>query len=203
MIQSGLHNLDFEREFWGNCTNTLAEEYKHFVYAPFMGLNADTNVFSINVTASDPLSILDMGGGPASMLLKTHPLRRGVVWDPIAFPDWVRLRYADRNIELVTKNGEDLDQHGFDEVWIYNCLQHTIDPETIVKKCMRAAKVIRIFEWINIEPYLGHPHKLTAAELNAWTSARNGLSKRGTVQSFNGENGCFGEAYCLFAFTGS
>jgi hypothetical protein len=188
-----IQDLTYETEFWGNCCNTFSEERKHFVYARLMGLTP----WADRILIPDGLKILDMGGGPVSMLLKTHREVQGVVWDPIVYPSWVKDRYAAKNIELVTANGEDLNREGFDEVWIYNCLQHTIDPEKIVQKCMKAAKVIRMFEWIDLEPHLGHPHKLTEVELNAWTG------KKGHVTTFNGEEGCYGKAYCLFQFTGN
>ena len=49
----------------------------------------------------------------------------------------------------------------FDEAWIYNCLQHVLNPTQILENAMKVANVVRIFEWVNIDPYEGHLHRLT------------------------------------------
>ena len=51
-----------------------------------------------------------------------------------------------------------------------------------------AAPKIRIFEWIETEPTLGHPHKLHADELNDWIGAN------GQATYLTG-NGCVGLCY--------
>jgi hypothetical protein len=178
----------FEREFWGTCVNTFEEDRKHFVYARCMGLvPSSVRQFYFKPPAQ---RILDIGGGPTSMLLKLDtPLQKGKVVDPLDYPEWTRQRYAYVNIQAEVKDGEAVDEDGgWDEVWIYNVLQHTHDPARIIANAKRAAPVLRIFEWIDIPPHPGHPHELTEASLNAW------IGGRGATTRLN-ESGCVGRAY--------
>ena len=100
------------------------------------------------------------------------------------------MRYDKKNIEYWKIKGEDLNEENWDEVWIYNCLQHVDDPEKIIKNALKAGKVLRLFEWINIPPHPGHPHELTEEKLNEWIGA-----KGNTIQL--AESGCYGTGYYL------
>jgi hypothetical protein len=173
----------FEKQFWGNCTNTFFEEQKHFVYARLMGL--DLNGWWLDGRNK---KILDIGGGPVSMLLKTSNLALGLVCDPIRYPDWVYERYRARGILYLALPGEELETFGWDEVWIYNVMQHSRDPERIIANARRAAPVIRLFEWIDIPPHQGHPQMLTAANLTRW------LGGAGQIVELN-EHGCVGRSF--------
>jgi 2-polyprenyl-3-methyl-5-hydroxy-6-metoxy-1,4-benzoquinol methylase len=178
---------EWERQWWGTCQNTLGEEIKQLVYAKKIGLKLfhDTKTpYNFTVVGN----ILDIGGGPVSMLLKC-PHAKGVVVDPCEYPYWIEERYKCAGIKYEKKRGEDVDEVGvYDEVWIYNVLQHVDDPEKIVKNAKKAGKLIRIFEWIGIQPCEGHPHMLTEEGLNKW------LGGYGKVEALN-EQGCRGEAY--------
>ena len=150
--------LKWEKQWWGNCQNTFHEDIKHYWYARYMGLSQIWHYFE----GMDDKKILDIGGGPTSMLLKCSNLKEGKVVDPIKWPQWVIDRYKIHNIEYEAKGGEDVNEEGFDEVWIYNCLQHVLDPELIIKNALKAAPVLRIFEWINThDEGPGHPHILS------------------------------------------
>lgn len=173
----------FERGFWGDCTNTFAEEDKQLMYAARMGLTVD--YYAINVGGK---RILDIGGGPVSLLLKCNNLRFGMVVDPIRYPDWVYHRYTAKGVATLIADGENLAVTGFDEVWIYNVLQHCYDPAKIVANARRAAPVLRLFEWIDIPPYPGHPQMLTEQLLTQWVGS-SGATEYVT------EKNCYGTAF--------
>jgi hypothetical protein len=97
-------------------------------------------------------------------------------------------RYRAKNITYLTLPGEELETFGWDEVWIYNCLQHSRSPERIIANARRAAPVIRLFEWIDIPPHQGHPQMLTAPNLTRW------LGGPGEVADLD-EAGCVGRAF--------
>jgi hypothetical protein len=192
-----LNDLEFEKSFWGNCCNTFDEEQKHYIYAKYMML--DRVAYSFNVNHK---KILDIGGGPCSILLKSINLQYGAVCDPIQYPQWVMDRYKIKGIDFILSKAEqckqidlgisipNTDLHTFwDEIWIYNCLQHTDDPENIVRRAVKRCMTLRIFEWIDIPPHEGHPHCLTEANLNEWIGKKPG----GVVEL--AEGGCFGRAY--------
>lgn len=185
----------FEREWWGDCLNTYGEEEKQIAYAKRMGLQLLHNgksPYNIDLAGK---SIVDIGGGVSSLLLKC--LNRGQCWviDPIlaVAPKWVRLRYEMAGIvphsdkgELFEFNG--IEKNPFDEVWIYNVLQHTEDPSVIITQAKKCSKIVRIFEWIGIKDDHGHPHELTEKKLNEW------LGGQGKTEVLN-QNTLKGTAY--------
>lgn len=177
-------DYDFEKDFWGDCCNTFGEDQKHYIYANLMGLTGE--YFSYNVNHK---RILDIGGGPTSLLLKTINLTEGKVCDPINYPQWTKDRYKSKNISVQVIEGEYINESGWDEVWIYNVLQHTINPEEIIKNALNSAKVLRIFEWIDIPAHEGHPHMLTKDNLESW------IGQKGNTTILNGENGCYGKCF--------
>jgi len=178
-----MSDYTFESAYWGDCCNTFDEDQKHYVYARHMGLRQVGYSFDVGGAR-----IIDIGGGPTSMLLKTINLGAGFVVDPLHYPFWTYARYDAMGINYDIKRGEDIDRTGYDECWIYNCLQHTDDPELIIQNALKSAKTLRIFEWVDIPAHDGHPIELTKEKLDAW------IGKEGqTIQL--AESGCFGKAY--------
>ena len=183
------NDFEFEKAFWGDCCNTLDEEAKHYVYARLMGIPLYCPGGSISCGFSvGKKSILDLGGGPVSMLLKTKQFTKAKVVDPITYPKWTAERYAAHGIELQVAKAEQICESGWDEVWIYNCLQHVDDPELILHNALQAGKIVRIFEWIDIPAHDGHPHELTRKNLYLW------LGTKGNTVNLS-ESGCYGHAY--------
>jgi SAM-dependent methyltransferase len=107
--------------------------------------------------------ILDIGCGPTSMLLRAkHGPSVGV--DPLKVSNETQLKYAANNIEFKNVKAEDyVPNRHFDEVWIYNCLQHTDSPSKILQTAALSSEAVRIFEWINMGVCPGHPQNLTDA----------------------------------------
>jgi hypothetical protein len=183
------YNQHFEKEFWGDCINTFREEEKQRVIARFMGLqeldHPQPPVFDLSAK-----SVVDVGGGPVSLLLKC--INRGdrcAIVDPGAgyWPRWVRMRYHEAGIQIIEKRGEDLDRGVYDEAWCYNVLQHVDVPSVVAERMKRVSWIQRVFEWIEIPPHEGHPHKLTARELQEWFGPGHKL--------YVDEGGCVGLAW--------
>lgn len=185
----------FEADWWGNCVNSFGEEAKQLTYAHRMGLINDPRNGKWPVYDMRGRSVIDLGGGPVSMLLKCINLGYGSsVVDPCPYPEWVAARYAEAGIHYIQKPAEEFDELNIHEVWIYNVLQHVIDPQKVISNAKRAARVVRFFDWVDIPPHPGHPHELTATSLSKW------LGGDGTIEEFKGENGLFGKAfYGVFA----
>jgi len=178
-----MSDYKFESEYWGDCCNTFDEDQKHYVYARYMGLMQ--NGYSFEMSGK---SILDIGGGPTSMMLKCKNMGRALVVDPLMYPSWIYQRYEAKGIESLVMRGEDIVVRGFDEAWIYNCLQHTDDPEKIIGNALKSAKLLRIFEWLDIPAHEGHPIELSKDNLDKW------IGKEGSVVQL-AESGCYGKAY--------
>lgn len=160
-----------EREWWGDCTNTADEEKKQEKYADLMGLGA----YRLRGTGhrSPPYnlhgkSVLDIGGGPTSLLLKCTKRGRAVVADPGEWPQWVLDRYAAAGIEYRQVKGEDLagTSKSFDEAWLYNVLLHVENPRLIVENAKRLAHVVRVFEWVGTQADQMHPQAFTKEQLD-------------------------------------
>jgi hypothetical protein len=96
-------------------------------------------------------------------------------------------RYKEHGIEYIKKGGEEVNEKDYDEVWIYNCLQHTQDPEKIIQNAKRAGKRLRIFEWL-APSGIGHPQALTKENLDKW------IGQKGNVVYLN-EGLLYGSAY--------
>lgn len=180
---------EWERAWHGNCVNTFSEEAKQITYAHRMGLVNVPDNKRWPVYDLGGKSVIDIGGGPSSLLLKTINVKRPTVIDPCVYPDWVGQRYECARIDYVVRAAEDLALASFDEAWIYNVLQHTNDPQKIVQNARSAARLVRMFEWVDTPPTPGHPHMLTSSQLNGW------LDGEGKVELMNGENSCYGPAF--------
>jgi hypothetical protein len=161
---------EFEIGWWGDFLNTYGEEEKQIVYATKMGLRWFHNGKSPYNIDLGGAHILDIGGAASSLLLKC--LNRGecIVIDPIPISQWAKDRYSSGKIDFLPYQGERDVQWGnaFDEVWIYNVLQHTEDPAKICANARKWGKIVRVFEWIDTHTNDGHPHELTEKNLNEW-----------------------------------
>ena len=185
-----------ETEWWGDCTKSFHEEQKQLVYASRMGLRPNWSGAHPPTFDLMGRSIIDIGGGPVSLLLKCVNFSRATVIDPGAWPGWVLGRYAAAGIGYRRQRGEDFSVLSADEVWIYNTLQHVDDPEKVISKARECARTIRLFEWIGIPAYEGHPQELQREPLEEW------LGAPGFVTEVN-QDGAVGTAFYGVFATGS
>ncbi len=178
----------YEQDWWGNCANSFGEEAKQITYANRMGLVNEPRDGRWPVYDLRGLSVVDLGGGPASMLLKCVG-GNGVVVDPCPYPEWVAQRYQAAGIDYRVEEAEGLRLSArFSECWIYNVLQHVVDPERVIASARANGYTLRIFEWLETPPSDGHPHTLHADDMNRWIG---GIGQIGYVD----ENGATGLAY--------
>ena len=179
---------EWERGWWGDCANTYGEEEKQLLYAERMGLRAFHDGKSPYCFDLHGASVIDLGCGPCSLLLKCTNRGACLAVDPLPLPAWVTLRYRVVGIQYERGQAEHITDTGFDEAWIYNVLQHVEDPVLAVRRARRAAKIVRVFEWLGIADGTGHLHALEEVRLNEW------LSGEGKVERVS-ERGCYGTAY--------
>ena len=160
----------WEAAYWGDCRNTLIEELKQLSYFKRLGLK-ETGMSHWRFTFDmEGKSVADVGGGPASFLLKCINVQ-GRVIDPLPYPEWVYKRYDAAGIRYLRLPAEEWQQPGFDEVWMYNVLQHVEDPELVMKNARRNGKLLRFFDWLDTPPHEGHPNTLTKELLDGWLGA--------------------------------
>ena len=146
----------FESDWWGLEWNARWDEEikKQRTYHRLMGIDRD------DFGAAE---ILDVGCGPVSLLQRTkHGPSRGV--DPLPMNDTTKTRYREAHVELLNVPAEEMPlDRTFDEVWMYNCLQHTRDPNAILRRIAAVTKPgtsVRIFEWLDMGVVPGHPQNL-------------------------------------------
>ena len=156
----------WESTWWGDCVNTYGEETKQFDYAGKLGLEilADSQG---KYFLTGGVSVLDVGGGPVSLLLKCRDRGRCAVVDPCNYPPWIGRRYKAADIEYRRSKAEVMAfDEVFDEVWLYNVLQHVESVEQVIRGCQKYGKIIRVFEWLEIGVAPGHPQNLLEDQLN-------------------------------------
>lgn len=179
---------EWEAAWWGSCANTFGEEAKQLTYAHKMGLEVVPHLGQWPVYDLRGATVIDLGGGPVSMLLKCVG-GNGMVVDPCPYPKWVRKRYEAAEIDYRREKAEGFRvPHRWTECWIYNVLQHVEDPEQVIATARACAHTLRIFEWLETPAADGHPHTLHADSLNRWI---DGFGEVGYVD----ENGATGLAY--------
>lgn len=185
----------WESDWWSNCANTFWEETKQIEYAKKMGIPISGALGKYPIYDFQAKRILDIGGGPVSMLLKAKEFGEFYVADPCSYPEWTARRYDEVGIKFLKQKGEDIDtSEKYDLVLIYNVLQHTDSPLQIIRNARQVAKVIKIFEWLETDITPGHPHSFTKDYLD------KALGGSGAVELMN-YNGCNGLAY-FGTFTG-
>ena len=195
MTEKWLKAQKWERKWHGNCINSLNEEQKQLVYAEKMGITRSPTPktpFNFDLKGK---SILDIGGGAYSLLLKCVNLGNCFVVDPLMkkYPSWVINRYMEMDIVAFKGKGETLKNNPkieilFDEIWIYNVLEHVVKPKKVIENALEFGKIVRIFEWLNTRSNIGHPHTLTKKELDKW------LGGEGKVENVS-RGGAVGTAY--------
>lgn len=183
-----LHQI-YEKEGWGKCEedDVMGEERKQPVYARLMGLNIPYN--------AQGKSILDVGGGPISILLKTKNFSQATVVDPCNYPESIINRYKEKNIKFVNEMAENyMSPEKFDEVWCYNVLQHTFNPDKVLENMKKNSKgIIRIFDWVYEPVSIGHPQFITREMIeNAFNT--DGWEWESFKEEKLNEGGCGGRA---------
>lgn len=163
-----------ELSFWGTPGAELGEQLKQLTYAKYLKLDFTHDGNSPYVIEKTGLNILDIGGGPVSLLLKTNAGIK-IVADPCQFPSWVGDRYRANGVQFWSRSGETVNRvskkNYFDEVWLYNVLQHTESPEKIfenVHKVLKKGGTFRFLDWIDTPTNVAHPISLNYAYLSSY-----------------------------------
>jgi SAM-dependent methyltransferase len=153
----------YEKQAWGDSIyldNAYGELYKQNYYAECMGLIESRHDFNLDLKGK---SVLDVGCGPVSMLLRARNFQNSAGVEPLQYHNDMIDVYSKYEITLYNIPAEEMvfKYKEFDEVWMYNVLQHVYNPYSILDKLTQYGKRVRLYEWIDIPSHLGHPHCLT------------------------------------------
>lgn len=144
------------------------EERKHHTGSLEQGINAYRHTYDeyFRYTGGDRdqtgKTIIEIGCADVPALYYCKGFARGIVVEPMPSDILIELaRCTDPFLQIVTLPAEHFDFPECDEIWLFNVLQHVIDPDVIINKAKAAAKVIRFFEPINDHIDVCHLHSFT------------------------------------------
>lgn len=106
--------------------------------------------------------IIEIGCADFPALVFCKKYNWGLVVEPMPSP--ILHQLCRENIEtlmLIPQCAEDFDFPAVSEVWLFNVLQHTINPDAIIEKAKAKADIIRFFEPINVPTDTCHLHTFT------------------------------------------
>jgi hypothetical protein len=173
-----------ESEWWGRCLNTVEEDQRQLGYAVNMGLR----VVSSQVRLQPGLRVVDLGGGPSSLLLKAVGYEEGgcAVIDPLPVPQWVWDRYTEAGVALVRGPVEWLPAPSYRsgagrpppyrEAWFYDVLNSVIDPREFCRIARQIAGRVRFFEFLDMPVSTRRPHRITEEQIRGWLDLKRSFA---------------------------
>jgi len=105
--------------------------------------------------------------------------------------DWIA-GHMDITIYREPAETLELDEQ-YDEIWLFNVLQHVIDPDKIVSNCKEWAHRIRYFEPIDTAINEVHPHSFTLEQYKAWFGDAKYYDYNKTAVNFHQHCCAYGE----------
>jgi hypothetical protein len=106
-------------------------------------------------------SIIEIGPAKFAGLLYCENYDKSYIVEPTPY-DNIDSYYEGKNLEFIRELYEDCDSPKVDEVWIFNLMQHVKNPDELIEKAKKYAKVIRFFEPIDLPTNLEHPFTFSA-----------------------------------------
>ena len=105
-------------------------------------------------------SIIEIGCADIPALYFCSDYNQSYIIEPMPSAILTEL-IQDKQIILFSDPSEELEFPKVDEIWLFNVLQHVIDPDVIINKAKESASVIRFFEPINCVMDICHLHYFT------------------------------------------
>jgi len=163
------------------------EEGKHHYRIAY-----SNNFRYLNIDPTNVKNIIEIGCADFPALLFCDPLLPCAIVEPM--PSSILKRICENTgITLYTETIEQLDPlyiYG-QEAWLFNVLQHTIDPEEIIETLQTYARCIRYFEPIDTAITDYHPHSFTKDDFDRWFPGVNKYYNETT-------NACFHDGPCCY-----
>jgi hypothetical protein len=139
-------------------------------------------------------SILEIGPAKISALLYCDNYNVSYVVEPTRYEDTEYL-YEGKNITFIRDLYEECESPKVDEIWLFNVLQHIVDPDLFIEKCKQNAKIIKFFEPINTPIEIHHPHSFTFEDYVKYFGESVKLYK-GSTETFHTADCVYGVYKC-------
>jgi hypothetical protein len=163
-------NVDASVNRWGEIYNFY-----------FRYLDIDTNL--------ENKTILEIGPAKIAALIYCNNYGPSFIVEPTKYEDTEHL-YVDKPITFIRDTYEDCESPVVDEIWLFNVLQHIVDPDSFIEKCKKSAKIIKFFEPINTPIEVHHPHSFTFDEYVKYFGD--------SVKLYNGSTEIYHTADCVY-----
>lgn len=134
-------------------------------------------------------TILEIGSARISALLYCKNYGPSYIVEPTRYEDTEHM-YEGKDIKFIREIYEECESPVVDEIWLFNVLQHIVDPDVFIEKCKKSGKLIRFFEPINTQIEVHHPHSFTFEDYVKYFGD--------SVKKYNGSTEAFHTADCVF-----
>lgn len=126
-------------------------------------------------------------------LLHYHLQSESSVCEPMPSPILHKICHIEK-ISMHYCKFEDLEEPSeqFNEVWIFNVMQHIQDPEKFIEKAKRIGKSILFFEPIDWPIEIYHPFSYTLDDYKRWFGDCVQFYKGGSIKGFHEANCAYG-----------
>lgn len=126
------------------------------------------NIFRYLGMETDQHSKIILEIGPADFPALAYCSNyQGIIIEPMMSDHLVQFCGLNE-IELITTPAEETNLPDVDEVWLFNLLQHVIDPDLLIAKCKAASDVVRFFEPVDYPTCVYHPHTFSQDDFARW-----------------------------------
>jgi hypothetical protein len=136
----------------------MEQSYKHYentfnYYFKYLGIDKDLQ----------GKTVIEIGPARCAGLLYCENFGESYIMEPTVY-EGVQEYYDSKGINIIRELYEDCDSPDVDEIWMFNLMQHVQDPDALISKAKKHAKVIRFFEPIDLGTNLEHPFTFSEAD---------------------------------------
>lgn len=184
-----------ERERWERAQDAEYKEY--WDHRQEISWGGFANVF--RYLGVDPKTsfkdkvLVEVAAGSVPALMMVEGAKRRVAIEPLmARWDEQRKNCEASGVEVVAAPYEEIDiSEEIDETWLFNCIEHVINPEEQMQKAMDTSKIVRMFEPIINTTSLAHPHPITKERIIASMGDFGQIYKGGEVEENFHQANCY------------
>jgi hypothetical protein len=151
---------NYEKVFhWKKSYQDAISYYREFYKGYFKYLGIETDQKGKRIIEVGPANV------PALVFCENYG--RSLIIEPMPSERLDRITQS-MNVDIIKQPAENVKVSGYDQVWIFNLLQHVIDPEKLVENLKTMAEKIYFFEPINTKISVNHPHSLKIEDFKRW-----------------------------------